>query len=265
MAELAALSVALAKSAIRENEGQEGRSCEVWIAASIPPLGESYHDSGRLLGAAEAKRQYAELLQGLQDADIFLCETMASLNDASLAAEAVRQRFGSSARLWISFTPRIEEDAKKARLRGDSATVSEAVSLAAEFGAEAVLFNCATPETISLCISEGARCMALSTNATVKSMRLGGYGNFWDEASQTDTSDWSITLNEKTAGGDDRHAKGMVVRKDLSEASYSQAARGWLDDGATVVGGCCGIGPQHINSLGRSCHVGTNWIRASAL
>ncbi len=35
----------------------------------------------------------------------------------------------------------------------------------------------------------------------------------------------------------------------ISPADYSAAAAGWLDQGVQVIGGCCGIGPEHIRDL----------------
>jgi len=35
----------------------------------------------------------------------------------------------------------------------------------------------------------------------------------------------------------------------VSVADFVAAARGWIDQGVTVVGGCCGITPDHIAGL----------------
>ena len=41
----------------------------------------------------------------------------------------------------------------------------------------------------------------------------------------------------------------LGVRPDVTHATYVDAARGWLDTGAEIVGGCCGIGPETIAEL----------------
>ncbi len=38
----------------------------------------------------------------------------------------------------------------------------------------------------------------------------------------------------------------------ISPADYCTAARRWLDRGINVIGGCCGIGPRHIEQLARA-------------
>ena len=35
----------------------------------------------------------------------------------------------------------------------------------------------------------------------------------------------------------------------ISPQGYCEAAQRWLDQGAQVIGGCCGIGPDHIGML----------------
>jgi methionine synthase I (cobalamin-dependent) len=35
----------------------------------------------------------------------------------------------------------------------------------------------------------------------------------------------------------------------ISPAAYAAEAQKWVADGVKVVGGCCGIGPEHIRVL----------------
>lgn len=39
------------------------------------------------------------------------------------------------------------------------------------------------------------------------------------------------------------------IRADLTPARYGQFAKAWVQHGADIVGGCCGIGPEHIGAL----------------
>jgi methionine synthase I (cobalamin-dependent) len=34
-----------------------------------------------------------------------------------------------------------------------------------------------------------------------------------------------------------------------TEGSLVRMARGWRDEGAELIGGCCGVGPEHIAAL----------------
>lgn len=41
----------------------------------------------------------------------------------------------------------------------------------------------------------------------------------------------------------------LEIRSDLGPESYLEWSRTWVEAGATLVGGCCGIGPEHIAQL----------------
>ncbi len=41
----------------------------------------------------------------------------------------------------------------------------------------------------------------------------------------------------------------LTTRKDLGPDVYAQQVMGWVGDGATIVGGCCEVGPRHIAVL----------------
>jgi S-methylmethionine-dependent homocysteine/selenocysteine methylase len=42
------------------------------------------------------------------------------------------------------------------------------------------------------------------------------------------------------------------IRADLDPAGYLGWAQDWVKRGASIVGGCCGIGPEHIAELRRA-------------
>jgi homocysteine S-methyltransferase len=44
----------------------------------------------------------------------------------------------------------------------------------------------------------------------------------------------------------------LDIRADLDPLSYTGWAQRWVDQGATMVGGCCGISPEHIAELSRT-------------
>jgi S-methylmethionine-dependent homocysteine/selenocysteine methylase len=39
------------------------------------------------------------------------------------------------------------------------------------------------------------------------------------------------------------------LRDDVTPERYLQWASSWVRSGATIIGGCCGIGPEHIAAL----------------
>jgi S-methylmethionine-dependent homocysteine/selenocysteine methylase len=64
-------------------------------------------------------------------------------------------------------------------------------------------------------------------------MRIGVYANAFPP--QGDAESANENLHE--------------IRKDLTPEGYLKFARDWAARGATVIGGCCGIGPEHIAAL----------------
>ena len=65
----------------------ENKTGRVAIAMSVPPLGESYQTAG--LQSVDVQEQYRALLQGLKGGDIFLLETMASIEETRMVSEWV--------------------------------------------------------------------------------------------------------------------------------------------------------------------------------
>jgi S-methylmethionine-dependent homocysteine/selenocysteine methylase len=230
--ELAARSLNLAREAVAAERAEN----RVLIAASVPPLGESYQEAALQPELMEA--QYVELIHGYLmagGADIYLCETMGNLTEGALAARLCRQLV-PSARVWLSFNPR-KADASEGGgivLSADRASVADAVEVAVAVGAELISFNCSTPETVDLAIEAAVA-------AARGRVQVGGYANFWEEF---DPRGWSIDKNESGSGEGDQKAGGMHVRKDLTDSQYACKACGWRRRGAALIGGCCGIGPE---------------------
>jgi S-methylmethionine-dependent homocysteine/selenocysteine methylase len=52
------------------------------------------------------------------------------------------------------------------------------------------------------------------------------------------------------AGGEDEGIGwGNAANDPRSAGLYADLAQSWIDAGATIVGGCCGTGPAHIERL----------------
>lgn len=191
----------------------------VQVAASLPPLFGSYRPD--LFAADRAARLLAPLVDGLSaHADLWLAETLSSTAEARAVVTALA---GDARPLWLSFT--LDDEAVgSARLRSGE-PVADAARLALESGAQAILFNCSQPE-----VMEGAIVGALEQAG---SLAIGVYANAFPP--QPKDAQANETLS--------------ALRADLDPAGYSRWATKWLGAGATIVGGCCGIGPEHIAAL----------------
>ena len=99
-------------------------------------------------------------------------------------------------------------------------------------GVAAVLFNCSQPEVIGAAV-DVARSVIERHNADVA---IGAYANAFPPQPK------EATAND---GLDE-------LREDLDPPGYLAWAADWRKRGASMVGGCCGIGPEHIAELKRN-------------
>lgn len=188
------------------------------VAASLPPVLGSYRPD--LFNANEARSILNVLIAGLSPfADIWLAETLSSVAEAELIAEMLAEDLRP---LWLSFT--LDDEAPRTLRSGES--VQAAAILAKVVRAKALLFNCSRPEVMEAAVREAKAC-------------LGG-------------TDVAIGVYANGFGKDDAGAANEVIqaiRPDLDPPHYLMWAQRWVDAGATIVGGCCGIGPDHIEAL----------------
>lgn len=199
------------------------------VAGSLPPVLGSYRPD--LFRADAAQELLAVLVAGLAPSvDLWLAETTSSLAEARAAARAVA---GTGKPLWISFTLRDEAAARQSgtpQLRSGE-PVAEAVRLALDLGAEAVLFNCSMPEVMQPAVEIARTEIAAAGGA----QQIGVYANAF--GSQDDEGGANEAIS--------------AVRDDLAPAQYRGWADRWAAAGATILGGCCGIGTEHIHALCR--------------
>ncbi len=217
--ELAALAGRLARQAAAN------AARPVAVAGSLPPIGGSYRAD--LFDAAKAREVLKVLVQGLSPhVDQWQAETLSLIAEA----EVVRSVLGDDPRpLFLSFTLKDDQpDLAHPALRGGE-SVAAATQAAVRLGATAILFNCSRPE-----VMEGAVQAASDTLKDVNApLAIGVYANAFPP--QSEAAEANATLCD--------------IRQDLTPQGYLAFAKSWRARGATIIGGCCGIGPEHIAAL----------------
>jgi S-methylmethionine-dependent homocysteine/selenocysteine methylase len=168
----------------------------------------------------EARPIY-EVLSGALDpfADLFLCETMSCIREALVAATAACATAAGSRPVWVAFT--LAETPGSGLRSGE--TVADAVRALAHLPIGAFLFNCTTPAAID----EGLRQLRPLTDVAI-----GAYANVFHVP-----DGWTLD-------GD-----VPVAPRSSTPEEYLEQARRWQELGAEIIGGCCGIGPEHIRAL----------------
>ncbi|NEX46100.1 homocysteine S-methyltransferase family protein [Pseudotabrizicola algicola] len=201
------------------------------IAGSMGPLVATYRPEVTEPVAVAAPK-YAEIARILgPHVDVILCETMASVEQAE-GAVAGAQAAGRP--VWLSVSV---DDHDGGKLRSGEA-VTELAALVARYPVAAVLANCSVPEAMGDALA-GIRTLGLP---------FGAYANGFTHISGNFLKD-APTVAE------------LTHRHDLTPEKYAAFAMGWVEMGATIVGGCCEVGPAHIRHLAECLRAAGHTIR----
>lgn len=190
------------------------------IAGSIGPLGASYRADIHP-GHEDAVRLYSEVATLIAPhCDFLLCETIVSTLHATSVLEATKP---NGTPVWIAFS--VDDEDGTVLRSGEPLT--DALPIAKD--ADGVLINCSAPEAIP---------DALAVLATLD-VPYGAYANGFTQI----TKDF---LKDKPT------VDVLHSRRDLGPSSYARHVLDWVDQGATIVGGCCEISPAHIAEISKS-------------
>ena len=212
---LVKVAVTQAKKAVAESGKQ------VRIAGCLPPLFGSYRAD--LFQAAEAKTLAEPIIAALApDVDFWLAETQSCLEEVETVHALLPQ---DGREFWVSFTLQDEIQLEQPLLRSGE-NLEQAAELITRLNANAVLFNCCQPEVVLQAIGQIKKLLPAS-------VQIGAYANAFPPQNS------EATAND---GLDE-------IRADLNPALYLSFAKQWQAAGATLIGGCCGIGPEHIAEL----------------
>ena len=189
----------------------------VKVAGCLPPLAESYRPDKVEKDFEKQVTDYRTITSGIaKHADLLLCETMSTALEAKAACHAALE---TGLPVWVAWTL----DERKPVLRSGE-SITEAINALSQLEGQVsgYFFNCTSPEVISLAMKELHGHKGRNSDAV-----LGAYANGFVTA---------------TGGAGE-------YRKDLTPQEYLAFADDWAKHGATVIGGCCGIFPEHIAHL----------------
>ncbi|MQX38523.1 homocysteine S-methyltransferase family protein [Roseospira navarrensis] len=198
--------------AARDAAGGGGR-----VAGALGPLFGSYRNDPMPVDAVGRFDEICRLQAPF--VDLFLIETASSI---AQARTAVAGATGHGKPIWLSVSV---DDGDGTLLR--SGEPLEKV-LNWTDGVDALLVNCATPEAVTVALD------------VIKGMdkAVGAYANGFTEIAP------SFVAVDATV-------RSLSVRHDLTPAAYADFAEAWANKGATIIGGCCEVGPAHIAELVR--------------
>ena len=208
--------------ALTAQAGQIARSCAdksretVIVAGAVPPLGESYRPD--LVPPADVA---APILEGMVEAltphvDCFLCETMSSIAESVQTAKVALE---SGKPVFVSWTL---NEAPGAGLRSGESVLAALAALE-PLPLAGYLLNCTHPDAIEAALKE------LSPQT---SRPLGAYPNRFDVP-----AGWTLDNDID-----------VVVRPSGTDY-FVERSKACIEAGATIIGGCCGVGPADIAAL----------------
>lgn len=193
---------------------------DVAIAGCLPPLVASYRPD-KMPEVESARRTYDRIVATqAPHVDVLLCETMASIAEATTAAQAA---LASGKPVWVALT--VSDDEPRTLRSGEP--LADAVAAIDALGVAALFLNCSRPEAI-------AHALPLLASPT---RRFGAYANGF------------TSIDALLPGGT---VSALKARQDLGPAQYAERALPWAAMGARFVGGCCEVGPAHIAALGKA-------------
>ena len=200
-------------------EVADNNNQEILVAGSLPPLDESYRPD-LVPNEKESIPIYEVLIDELNSfVDIFLCETVSSIAETSNVLKAIKNKAKQDKKIWLSWT--LLED-KSARLRSKE-TIEDAFQFAESFNPDAYLFNCTDP----IAITEGIKKLSKLTDKPI-----GCYPNVFGVP-----FDWTLDNDIQ------------VEPRNLSVKQFVKYKNLWEDLGASIIGGCCGLGPDYIKAI----------------
>ena len=230
--ELAGLAGRVAREAA--DEGADGKGKEAKVAGCLPPVFGSYEPLRFDPGSVG---KYLDVLVDALDpyVDFWLGETLSLIAEGEAVLAATK---GRGKGVWISFCPDDGEGASttEPELRsGESIAEVARWALGKGEEIEVLAFNCCRPEFIDAALDAAVKVFEQERARDGRRLlpRLGVYANAFVPRS-----------NEYAANEDVAPTDG-----ELTPEAYARMAVRWREKGAEVIGGCCGIGHEHIRAV----------------
>ncbi|PYE41156.1 homocysteine S-methyltransferase family protein [Psychrobacter fozii] len=243
----------LAFEAVQASD-KHSRSEAVQIAGCLPPLFGSYRPD--LFDAKQAPTIARPLLSAQIDyVDMWLVETQSSIVEAqtwhqliteftATQKESTSKPETASKPIWIAFTlddsqlditaddldsSADRNHAVSTPMLRSGESVAKAVQAMMALNVDAVLFNCSQPEVMNAALQTAKELIDKAAHP----MQLGVYANAFV----------SKQVHKQA------NAQLRDMREDTTPEHYLTWAKLWQASGANIIGGCCGIGVEHIERL----------------
>jgi homocysteine S-methyltransferase len=213
-------STLIAEEAIRRFSKSGSNKIKPLIAASIGPYGAYLADGSEYHGnygvSNDVLREFHLERISILDrtkVDFFACETIPSFQEVLVLADILKH---TNKTAWVSFSCKDEQHLN------DGTEIGECVALLAKHpNVLAIGANCTAPKYIS---------------GLIKSIKV---------------SNWDKKIVVYPNSGEAYNASSKTWLGVSEPNLFVNMAKEWIELGAEIVGGCCRIGPDHINRLSK--------------
>ncbi|AEF55907.1 homocysteine S-methyltransferase family protein [Marinomonas posidonica] len=209
----------------------------VLVAGSLPPPLGSYRPD------LFEQQQALDILTTLFEAqdehvDLWLAETIASIGEANTLVNVLKN---STKPCYYAFTLS-DELGETARLRSGESVAEAIDAMLTTTNQEqaiqikendGIFFNCSIPEAMEQAIRDTTS----QLEKHHRQLNIGVYANSFTPISQGHEANLTTQAS-----------------RDLSPEEYLVFAKKWHHLGANIIGGCCGINPNHIKALAEWKH-----------
>ncbi len=219
LTELTCLSIDLAINAKTRSKK------DVKIIGSLPPLETSYR-SDLVINKSDMLDNYRVIAAILENkVDVILCETMSSSVEAKTAVQAALE---TNSETWVSWT--LQGSRSNTLPSGES--IEQAFNELENVEPDAYLLNCCGANFVT----DGIKILKNLTDKPI-----GGYAN----------SSLVESINNTTLVDSDPRISQQNNSTPLNEWEYANETYKWIENGANIIGGCCGTSPNHIKELNK--------------
>jgi len=167
-------------------------------------------------------RKFYETLGGVyqDEVDIIICETMASIYEGTIAASTAKN---FSNKVWLSWTTR----GNKLNRLPSTELLDLAISEGLKLDIDCQLVNCVHADTASLAIEKlkKEKSFGIYANSSIyKKNKLEGF--------VSDSDEWHYHNHQP-----------------IDHDEYKEFVVEWINNGASVIGGCCRTTIDHIKEI----------------
>jgi homocysteine S-methyltransferase len=205
----------------REARDRAAPDRPVAVAGSLSTMQPIVPGTGRpdpdfVAGAAESRASYGELAELLAEAgvDLILMEMMCDVEQASLAVEAA---VATGLPVWVGFSVGAAADGRVPMHRRDDLDFAEVIEAVMRRGGSVAGIMHSYPRDTT-------------TALAVLFEHWSGPVSAYPESGYFKMPNWQFV-------------------DIMPPGDFADLACRWVEDGVQIVGGCCGIGPEHIAAM----------------